>query len=326
MKKKIIACLMLAVMAMGLLGGCGSNKNQVLILSSSEEFRNEAISKMLKEKFPNYDIQLQYMSTGNNAAKLKAEGTSTDCDIVLGLEVGYLQQNSGILADLSSYDTSAYLDELLPADHTYLPWERYSGCIAIREDILKEKGLAVPTSYEDLLKPEYKGLISMPSPKASGTGYMFLLSLVNAWGEDKAFEYFDKLSENILQFTTSGSGPVNALVQGEAAIGLGMTFQTVEEMNKNAPLSIHYFQEGSPYNIGGFAIIKGKETDPAVKEVFDYIATEVVQMDKEQFAPEQIFKDQKISIANYPQNIPYADMSTQDAIATKEHLLSKWNH
>ena len=86
-------------------------------------------------------------------------------------------------------------------------------------DRLEEKNLAVPTSYADLLKPEYKGLVSMPNPKSSGTGYMFLKSLVNAWGEEEAFAYFDQLAENILQFTSSGSGPVNALVQGEAAIG-----------------------------------------------------------------------------------------------------------
>ena len=52
-------------------------------------------------------------------------------------------------------------------------------------------------TYEDLLKPEYKGLISMPSPKASGTGYIFLKALVNSMGEDKAFAYFDKLSKNV---------------------------------------------------------------------------------------------------------------------------------
>ena len=61
----------------------------------------------------------------------------------------------------------------------------------------------------------YAGVVSMPNPKTSGTGYNFLKSLVNAWGEDAAFDYFDALAENVYQFTSSGSGPVNALVQGE---------------------------------------------------------------------------------------------------------------
>jgi iron(III) transport system substrate-binding protein len=55
---------------------------------------------------------------------------------------------------------------------------------------------------------------------------------INTRGEDAAFDYFDKLSESILQFTSSGSGPVNALIQEKADIGLGMTFQVVTTINQ----------------------------------------------------------------------------------------------
>lgn len=65
-------------------------------------------------------------------------------------------------------------------------------------------------------------------------------------GEDQAFSYFDKLIENILQYTSSGSEPVNALDQNEVAIGLGMTFQAVQEINKGANLEITFFNEGAP--------------------------------------------------------------------------------
>ena len=87
----------------------------------------------------------------------------------------------------------------------------------------------------------------MPNPKSSGTGYMFCKALVNEWGEDKALEYFDKLSENILSYTSSGSGPINALIMKEAAIGLGMTPQAVTKINEGqTELKIKYFEEGSP--------------------------------------------------------------------------------
>ena len=69
---------------------------------------------------------------------------------------------------------------------------------------------------------------------------MFLKALVNSMGEEEAFAYFDKLSENILQFTSSGSGPVNSLVSGEAVIALGMTPQAVTQINEgvNFPCSL----------------------------------------------------------------------------------------
>jgi iron(III) transport system substrate-binding protein len=167
----------------------------------------------------------------------------------------------------------------------------------------------------------------MPNPKTSGTGYMFLVSLINAWGEDAAFAYFDGLAENILQFTTSGSGPVNALIQGEVAIGLGMTLTAVNAINtRNIPLDLYYFSEGAPSITTSYGIIKGKETRPVVKEVFEFIMSTVVKDDKELYCPEPIFKNQPNNIANYPKSIPYANMDGVYDLALKERLLAKWKY
>jgi iron(III) transport system substrate-binding protein len=306
---------------------CNSKtENRVIIYTSTEDFRTEHMQRRLKEQFPDYDITLQFLSTGNHAAKLKAEGTTTEADIIVCLEAGYLEGVQDIMADLSAYDTSDYLPELIPDHHRYLPWDKLSGAIVINRGKLESQGLPVPTSYRDLLNPAYRGLISMPSPKTSGTGYIFLKNLINTRGEDVAFTYFDGLAENILQFTTSGSGPVNALIQGEAAIGLGITFHAVEAINGGSPLEILFFREGAPYNTSGMGIVKGKETRPVVKEVFDFVAGTLVYEDKERYSPEQIFKTQKNDVPNYPRNIIYADMSGGTDLEEKERLLEKWKY
>ncbi len=305
-------------------GSQDSGKEKVVIYSSAEDFRLEHFQKRLNEQFPDYEIVIEYMATGTHAAKLLAEGTSTECDIVYDLEYGYMEKLSDIFADLSDYDLSIFEDDLIDSEHKYIPEVRNGGCIAVNVDIMEAKGLAMPEKYEDLLKPEYQGLISMPNPKSSGTGYMFLKNLVNVWGEDKAFEYFDQLAPNILQFTSSGSGPVNALRQGEAAIGLAMTAQTVQEINNGANFEILFFEEGSPYSCYGMAMIEGKQTRPAVKEVFDFFYDTLVIEDKELFYPEKIFKDMDFEIENYPTEIEYANMSnTQEE---KERLLEKWKY
>ncbi len=328
MAKRKIVCLLLAlVLVLLAFSGCGKkSENTVVIYASSEEYRNEYILKRLKEQFPDYDIKLQYFPTGKNAAKIKAEGTNTEADILLGVEGGYLNDLDNVLADLSSYDTSIYLDDAIDPNHKYLAWERFSGGIIVNKSLLQEKGLEIPQSYEDLLKPEYKGLISMSNPSSSSTGYIFVKSLCNAWGEDEAFSYFDRLAENVYQFSSSGSGPVNALIQGEAAIGLGMTFQAVQEINNGADLEILYFEEGSPYAITGTAVIDGRLENQAVKDVFDFLTSTLCREDKEQFSPESIFKDQNTTIENYPQNIPYSDMTGLDDLEEKDRLLDQWKY
>jgi len=243
------------------------------------------------------------------------------------LDSAYLEGILDNLADLSFIDSSVFLDELVPANGKYLPLIKSAGCIGINERFLADRNLPVPVSYNDLLKPEYRGMLSMPNPKSSGTGYFFLKNLVNVMGENAAFAYFDRFADNILQFTSSGSGPVNALIQGEVGIGLAMTAQVVNAINtRGVPLQAIFFEEGSPYTMYGTGIIKGRETRQAVKEVYEFYVTILNMEDKELFAPEQIFKIQATNVPNYPQNVKTADMRGIEDLAEKERLLEKWNH
>lgn len=325
--KKVISIALATVCVMSsLLTGCGNSKEKILIYSSGEDYKIEYLTQRLEEEFPDYEITVEYMSTGNHAAKLLSEGKDTACDITHDLEYGYMEQldAENVFAKLSDVDMSVYVDDAVQSDN-YVVECRSGGSIIVNTEVLKEKNLEKPTSYEDLLKPEYEGLISMPNPKASGTGYMFLKSLVNAWGEKEAFEYFDKLTPNVLQYTSSGSGPVNALIQGEVAIGLGMTGQAVTQINEGAPLEILYFEEGSPYSMYGQAIINGKEQRESVKEVFDFIVNTLTAETAEKFFPEKIYKDKDFEIKNYPKNIVYSDMSN-NGIEEKNRLLDAWKY
>ena len=328
MNRNIGKCLsvILLVAMLVLLSGCGSKKEKVLIFTSVEDYVVEDMNKRLGEEFPNYDITVQPFTTGNHAAKLLTEGKKTKCDITYDLEYAYLEQlaQAGVLADLSEYDTGIYNADTVVSKH-YLIQCRVGGAVILNTEVLQEKNLAEPASYEDLLKPEYKGLISMANPKSSGTGYMFYKSLVNAWGEDKAIEYFDKLTPNVLQYTSSGAGPVNALLHKEVAIGFGMTSQAVKQINEGDPLKVVYFDEGSPFTLYGQSMIAGKDARPAVKEVFDFlVGTYSYELNKK-FFPEQMFNDKVFRMENYPENIRYSDMRN-NTITEKEKLLAKWKY
>lgn len=304
-------------------------KDEVLICSTSEDYRIKYDSKRLKEAFPNLKIKIDYQPTGILAAKILSEKKRTRCDIVLELEYGYLEKVSSYLASLPPPVLDAFVDDVatLPKENgiKWVPALRNGGAVLINTEVLKKKGLPEPSCYQDLLKPEYKNLISMPNPKTSGTGYMFLKSLVNKWGEDKAQKYFKKLSDNILQFTSSGSGPVNALVHGEVAIGLGMTAQAVTEINKGAPIKVLFFSEGSPFTVYGTGIVAGKEDDPNVKKVFNFVTTTLNKENNELFFPEKVYKDLNFKLKNYPTDIPYADMSN-DSWSEKVRLLNDWKN
>lgn len=158
----------------------------------------------------------------------------TGCDIVFDCEYGYLQMLSDNFATIDFIDNSQFVADMQDPTRKYMPVDRYSGYVIVNTQVLADKGLPVPQSYEDLLGPMYKGLIEMPDPTASSTGYLFLKSLVNAWGEEKALAYFDQLDANILQYT-GGSAPVKDAAAGECAIALSPTFKAVDLINEGSP-------------------------------------------------------------------------------------------
>ena len=320
MKKKLLLIVMLFMIM--LLTGCG-NKDKVVIYTSMEEERNQKLTEMLKEEFPNLNVVVQHMATGNSAAKIKNEGTKVEADIVIDLETAHMKDVQDNFADLSSVDTSFYLDGVNTSNN-YLTWVKYTMNLIIDNKYFKEHNLTVPKTYEDLLKPEYKNLIAMPDPKTSGTGYGFFLNAVNIMGEEKAIEYFKKLKGNLREYTTSGSGPTNLLKQGEIAIAMGMTAQGVEAINDGYDFSIVELTTGSPYNTTSCGIIKGRESNENVMKVFNWLIKDFGKYDKENYMPDKILKDQKSNMKNYPENLKDANMTGVDSTEVKDKLIEKW--
>lgn len=320
MKKKII--ILITTLAL-LVTGCTSNEDRIVIYTSMEEERNQALKEQIKEKFPDKNIVVQYMATGNSAAKIKNEGTNVEADIVLDLETAHMVNIQDNFADLSDFDTSIYLDGVNTSNN-YLTWVKYTMNLIIDKDYFEEHNLEVPKTYDDLLKEKYKNLIAMPDPKTSGTGYAFYLNVVNIKGEDEAIEYFKKLKDNVREFTTSGSGPTNLLKQGEIAIALGMTAQGVTAINEGYNFEIVELESGSPYNTTSCGIIKGRETNEDVKEVFTWLINDFGKFDKENFMPDVILKNQENKMENYPENLKNADMTGINSTDTKTKLTEKW--
>ncbi len=326
MKKCLIILLVITLLFTVMATRKGSES--IVICSMMDQDRNDALQEQLIEKFPDKNIIVTYMSTGKAAAKVFSEGPNTEIDILLAMETGYLNKLVDDLADISGISKIPYLDEFKPEKNhnKWVTWEKFAGALLVNTEVLKKYGLEEPKSYEDLLKPEYQGHIAMPDPKSSSTGYFFYKSWVNSMGEEAALQYVDALYKNLKQLTESGNGPTKLLKQGEIAIGLGMTFQAMNEINAGQPLKIIFPETGSPYSLSGTAMIKGRETDPEIMEVYDFLVNEFMIYDKENYSPDLVYHGQVNNVPNYPQNIPYADMTGIQDDHEKERLLALWKY
>ncbi len=149
----------------------------------------------------------------------------------------------------------------------------YAGVLgySVNTQMLKENNLPMPKSWMDLTNPKYKGLIQVASPQSSGTAYTALATLVQLWGEEKAFEYLAKLHSNIGQYTKSGSAPGKAAARGETLIGIGFLHDHAKQIKNGFPLELVVPTEGTGYEIGGLSIIKGARNLDNAKKFVDFM-------------------------------------------------------
>lgn len=340
MKKRMLAILLILLLAIGLVA-CGGGEseqpsggeqpaeesNRVVIYHCLSTTRSDPIMEKLKERFPDYEIVFEYMGLSELAAKLENEGTDTDIDIALDLGFVYLEKmmNEDLFADTTKYQDmikKMYNEEFWTNNNAFLPWSPYSGSVVVNLDVLGEKGLPVPATWEDLLDPQYKDLIEMPNPASSGTGYIFYLMLCHQWGDEKAVEYFTKLGDNVLEFTDSGSAPLKALASGEVGIALCMTYQAALQMDEGVNLQILDLEGGHPWTSDGTAVIKGHDT-AAVDEVMSYLYSEDILYLDADLMPEHGLANYESTIENWPKDMKYAEMG-EDTLAEKERLLALW--
>ena len=305
MNKKILSLLALLLSAVMMLTACGSKENttstndssakgdRVVIYTAAEDERIAYLQDGLDKKFPNYEIVIQSLGTGQLLSKLQAEGKSGDCDIFYDLEVVnaeiILNADPDLFVDLSVYDSS--VTGYTNRHHKYAVNGKTAGAFLVNTKMLEEKGLPIPASYEDMLDPQYAGLISMPNPKSSGTGYSYYNGMITILGEEAGQAYFETLNPNIKEYTTSGSAPAKSAVRDDVAIAYGLLWQCVQYANDNEGMKVVLPDQGLAFDLFTMGMISGHETKPAVKEVFTYLFNELNKPQCAKFNPDKIYAD-----------------------------------
>lgn len=173
---------------------------------------------------------------------------------------------------LESYEPEG--TDLLPEEFTDDEWNWspvYVGALgfASNEDWLEREGIEAPTSWDDLLEPEFADNVSIAHPASSGTAYSVLATLVQLKGEEEAFDYLQQLDNNIRQYTQSGSAPANNAGLGEVGTGIAFAHDILAPMQEGYPITLSFPEDGTGYEVGAVALINnGPEEERENAEKF----------------------------------------------------------
>lgn len=143
----------------------------------------------------------------------------------------------------------------------------------VNKSVIKDLGIEMPTSWDDLLQPQLKGWISMPDPSSSGTGYNTVSAILQTRGEADGWTYLEQLIGQVPYFTARGSDPQNNVIAGEAAVGINAgTGQAALEGYDD--ISVVYPKDGTGWWPQPVAVMNGCKNPDEAKVFVDWLLSD----------------------------------------------------
>jgi len=247
----------------------------VRIYTHNDEKEMEAFVADLKAA-TGLDAQVLRMSSNELRARVVAEKGNIGADLQWGMPNSHalLARQEGLLEPYRSKEWEAVPARFKDPEGYWHGWSYWFNALALNTEIARKKGLPTPRTWMDLLDPRWKGEIVMPNPGTSGTAYLVVATLMQLWGEDRAWEYLTRLDRNVAEYTKSGSAPAEQVGRGQYALAITWDQAVITRKAKGYPLELIIPEEGVGFDLDSIAIFKGAKNLAAAKKVVDYVGSE----------------------------------------------------
>jgi len=326
--KRLILSIILVALIFSTFAAISSAADPITVYSSVDE---ENAKKILDafSKSTGIPYKMVFLSSGPAIARIEAEKDNPQADVWMGApsENHVTVKSRGLTQAYVSPNASILKKQFKDAEGFWTCFYMNPMGVGVRTDFLARTKAELPKTWQDLLKPEFKGQIQYPSPQTSGTGYNMVIGFVKMWGEDAAFAYLKKLHANMQLYTQSGTAPSQALAIGQAAVGIQFTPAILKAMDDGYPIALVFPSEGVTYEAPAVSILKGAKNLAGAKALVDWLISlegqNVIASSKTYFYP--IHPNAKLA-AGMP---AFADINTVEvdtawAAGEKTRIVNKW--
>lgn len=264
-------------LVVGAFAGAAEARTELTVYTALEIDQLGPIKDAIEAAVPEVEIVWMRDSTGVITARFLAEADNPRADMVVGLAVSSLKMfdELGLLASHSPAGVEALKPEFrdMRDEPTWVGMNAYVGVICFNTALAEAAGVDKPTSWQDLLAPEFQNQVVMPHPASSGTGYLTVAAWLQLKGEDAGWEFMEGLHQNIAAYLHSGSAPCVQASRGERMAGIALDMRGVQERAMGAPLEVIVPSEGVGWEMEAAAIVAGTAHEELAQQVMDWIAT-----------------------------------------------------
>jgi len=279
------------------------------------------------------NIKLEFLKAGDAGAALNQAILSKEnplADVFFGVDNTFFSR--AVKADIFEPYAAKGLQDVpgwlkLDPENRLLPVDYGDVCINYDKAWFQEQGLPVPQTLEDLVKPEYKGLLVVENPATSSPGLAFLLATIGHFGEESYLGFWKTLQNNDVLVTdgwedayygqsTWAGGGTRPLVVSYASSPPAEVF-FAEEPLEEAPTGSIIGRDTCFRQIEFIGILQGTQHLPEARELIDFMLSPAFQED----IPLQMFVFPANAQAQLPEVfVKYADIPQQPAQVSPEAI------
>lgn len=313
MRKKALTVLSIFALTGSLLAGCGSSQTaqpaapsapagsegnaaaeqvqleDALVVAGNgatvEKLMKDEIFKKFNEIYPN--VKLTYVSGVSTeiVAKVKAQQNAPQIDVAV-IEAGEQEKGrlEGLWEPLSEADIpnmKNVAEDLKVTDNSGVTVNFTPMGISYNSKLVEEKGLPVPTSWNDLARPEMKGNITMTDVASNfGRSTMIMLAYANGGSEkniEPGFEKMATIAGYMPTFAKSAAQLQQNLQNETAAYTTWTMARSLTQKKAGLPIEFVFPQEGANIVPTIASQVKGAKHPEAAKAFINFLLTDEVQ-------------------------------------------------
>ena len=173
---------------------------KVLTVMTHDSF---AVSESVVANFEKQNnVDVQFLEIGDTGTAVNKAALSKDnplADVFYGVDNTFLSR--ALEEDIFEVYQSPILAQISPSfilDQSYraLPVDFGDVCLNYQKSYFIENNLPAPDSLEDLIDPDYEGLLTVQNPATSSPGLAFLMTTIGYFGEDGYLDFWEDLKSN----------------------------------------------------------------------------------------------------------------------------------
>ena len=280
---RIISIFIAAILSLAVFG-ChrGSQGTAITVYTALESELVDKYLESFRKLHPDINVRIVRESTGIITARLLAERDNPQADVIWGTAASsmLILDEQGLLEPYSPEGAERILPMFKSSRKipTWIGLAAWETAFVVNLPELARLGLDISQiqSYDDLLRPELRGHVTMPNPNSSGTGLLTIAGLLQIMDKntDAGWDYLTRLHENISMYTHSGSRPARMAASGECVVGISFGYAGVTQKARGAPVAVVFPREGSGWDLEANALVRRENINPKSKVFLDWAISE----------------------------------------------------